>query len=88
MDYFYSLPWDQTTPLGYFGEMCVTIVNEQLIWAVGGQTFLLFAALCANIFAFSEMFAEFVDEFDRVKKKQMKYEAIRKIVDFQNDVKR
>lgn len=85
---FYSLPWDQTTPLGYFGEIWFTIINEQVFWIASSQVLLLFIFLCANNFAFSEMFAGFVDEFDQAKKKQMKYEAIRKIVDFNNDVKR
>lgn len=46
---------------------------------------------CENNFAFSAMFVNFLeefDEFDELDDMQKKYDLLRKLIDFQNDVKR
>lgn len=84
----YSLPWNQTTPLGYLGEIGFFILSMELLWSVGGQVLLLFISLCKNNFVFSDMYGSFIDEFDQTDEMQDKCDLIRKLVDFHNDVKR
>lgn len=83
-----SLPWDQTTPLGYFGEICIFILNIEVFWAVGGHVLLLFICLCENNFVFSDMFVSFIEGFDQLDGMQKKCDSIRNLVGFHNDVKR
>lgn len=83
-----SLPWDQTTPLGYFGEISLSILNQQVFWTVSSQVFLLFIYLCANNFVLSEMFVSFIEEFDQLDRMKDKCKFIRRFVDFHDDVKR
>lgn len=82
------LPWDQTTPIGYFGEICIALLHGQMILAVDNQVLLIFVFLCKNNFAFTEMFANFIDQFGRIHGMQQKCDSIRKLVDFHNDIKR
>lgn len=82
------MPWDQTTPLGYFGEIGFFIVNIELFWSISGEMFLFFIFLCENNFTFAEMYASFIDEFDQSEGMQEKCDLIRKSVDFHNDVKK
>lgn len=84
----HSLPWDQTTPIGYCGEICFSILNIEVFWAVGAQVLLLFIFLCKNNFAFCAMFESFVNEFHKMKDMRKKHDAIRKLVNFHNNVKR
>lgn len=84
----YSLPWNQTTAFGYFGEMFFVTFNLELFWAVGGQVLLLFIFLCENNFVFAAMFVDFITEFDRMKDMPTKYDLIRKLIGFHNDIKR
>lgn len=83
-----SLPWDQTTPLGYFGEMCFSIMNLEAFWIVGGQILLLFIFVCRNNFIFAEMFVSFLNEFDQLENMQEKHIAIQNLIAFHTDVKR
>lgn len=86
----YSLPWDQSTPLGYFGEVCVATSNELIFWIVAPQILFLFVFLCKNNFIFAEMFVSFLDEFDELHKQkiQQKCDLLRKLIDFHNGIKR
>lgn len=83
-----SLPWDQTTPIGYFGEICFSLLNVEAFWVVGGQILLLFVFICRNNFVFTEMFQSYLKEFEQSESTQEKHEIIRKIIAFHTDIKR
>lgn len=34
LTFTFSLPWNQTTPLGYFGEICFVILNQVIFWII------------------------------------------------------
>lgn len=62
-----------------------------MVLAVNSRILILFIFLCENNFAFSGMFVNFLeefDEFDELDDMQKKYDLLRKLIDFQNDVKR
>lgn len=82
------LPWDQTTPIGYFAELGFSILNMEIYWIVGCQVLLLFVFLCKNNFIFSAMFVSFLDEFDQTREIQKKCDLIRKIIGFHMNIKR
>lgn len=83
-----SFPWDQTTPIGYFAEVCFAVLNNQVILTVDNQVLLIFVFMCKNYFAFAEMYANFIDEFDWTQGMQKSSDSIRKLVDFHSDIKR
>lgn len=67
--------------------MCVAILNEQVFWGIAYQVLFLFVFVCKNMFAFSAMFVSFIEEFDETEEMQKKYDLMRKMIDFHNDVK-
>lgn len=59
-----SLPWDQSTPLGYFTEVCF-VAHNGLTYFVGSGGLLLFLiSICFHHHAFYQIFKQSVDELN------------------------
>lgn len=63
---FYSLPWNQSTPLGYFGEFCFSIGNGLLFLFGNGIFLVLFISMCWYHVAFSKRFQYSVQQLDHL----------------------
>lgn len=57
---FFRLPWDQQTPLGYFGETCYFVVVSLTYLTINGTFMLLFISMCLHDYAFYQMFQHFI----------------------------
>lgn len=82
-----SLPWNQSSFVGYFGEIIVDIMIFIEVVAIDFQFLLLFTSLCAHFFTFNEMFASFVIGVDSSTEEKRKTECIRKVIQFHLDIK-
>lgn len=58
--FIFSLPWNQTTPAGYFAEMCVSILFSYVYLILTGIPLLLFISMCIHHQAFLEMFKHWI----------------------------
>lgn len=81
------LPWNQTTPIGYFFEMGFSIINLEAFWVVAGQILLIFIFMCRNNLIFAEMFVDYLNEFDHLENMQEKHKVIHKLIAFHTDIK-
>lgn len=52
----YSLPWNQTTPLGYLAEICFQMLCGEAYLTFNGSVILLFISMCLYHQAFYKMF--------------------------------
>lgn len=52
----YSLPWNQHTLIGYFGETFATLLIGEAYGIANGSLLLLFVSLCMHHQAFYQMF--------------------------------
>lgn len=67
-DMFYnkfSVPWNQSTPVGYVEEMCFSIPISFGYFFVSGTFSLLFISICVHHQAFYEMFKLSVNKLKR-----------------------
>lgn len=55
-EHFPRLPWNQSTPLGYFGETCYSVLTCESYLIVNGAIMLLFVSLAWHHHAFYKMF--------------------------------
>lgn len=83
----FSLPWDQQTPVGYFGEIIIAIALPEIFSVVLQMLLLLFISVCLHYFAFGEMFQEFVTEVDISSESHGQRESVRKLIAFHNQIK-
>ena len=60
-----SLPWDQTTLLGYFGELMVIIAILLAYFTPTNTLLILFISMCFYHRAFYEIFKHTIDQFER-----------------------
>lgn len=61
----YSLPWNQTTFMGYVGELALSIPAGFGYWFVNGTFLLLFISICTHHQAFCEMLGHSVEKLNR-----------------------
>lgn len=64
MNYF-SVPWNSTTPIGYFGETFITIGGAQSYILIAGTFALLFVSICSYHQAFYEIFRNSIRQADQ-----------------------
>lgn len=64
----HSLPWDQTTAIGYIGEVCFQIMMGEGYLFSNGALLLLLISMCWHHQAFYKMFRHFVCEIDSKEK--------------------
>lgn len=62
--FHYSLPWNQSTYLGYFAEMTFDAVNYESYLLVNGVILLFFMFMCYHHQAFYEIFKRSIAEID------------------------
>lgn len=60
----HRLPWDSTTPSGYFWEIFLSTVYIETYYTVNGPVLLLFVSICMHNQAFYQMFSHAVREMD------------------------
>lgn len=64
----FSLPWNQSTPMGYVGELCFSIWVGFGYFFANGAFLLLFISMCLHHQAFYGMFRHLVEKLKRPKK--------------------
>lgn len=63
---FTSLPWNQTTFLGYIGELSLNFPIIAGYWVVNGTFLLLFIAICQHHQAFYKIFKHSVNKLNQI----------------------
>ena len=83
-----SLPWDQTTLLGYFGEIifCILVCEAYLLY--NGAVLLTFVSICLHHKAFSGMFQHKLRNLEGPTKNRSEKDFFHNIIDLHNTVKR
>lgn len=59
---YYSLPWNQRTPIGYFAEICFSVVVGVHFVLVNGLFLLFFVAICLHHQAFHNIVKHSFDQ--------------------------
>lgn len=77
-----SLPWDQSTALGYFGEILVISLNSQAFMLADGATLLFFLSLCFHHIAFYKMFKHSIAKLDDVDQNQQNKLLLCRVIRF------
>lgn len=83
----HSLPWDQTTPFGYFMEMCVSLPFGAAYYIINGTLLILFVSICLHHQAFYEMFSYSVNSLQVVHGHHIKKKILNDLVRFHIAVK-
>lgn len=60
--FHFSLPWNQSTPTGFFVELCVTMEVGYEYIMVNGTPLLFFISMCIHHQAFYQMFQHLTNE--------------------------
>lgn len=79
---FHSLPWDQSTPWGYFGETCFNILLAISYLIFNGPILMLFIFIALHFRAFYEMFRHSLQELDQSKGNGNKKRILIKLIRF------
>lgn len=82
---FNSLPWNITTPLGYFGEILYHVTTGQAYVFTNGMTLLFFIAICLHHQAFFQMFEHSVQNIESNHQTNRQLCAL---IEFHNIIKR
>lgn len=83
----YSMPWDQTTKLGFYMEIGFCLCSGGSFYFVNGALFLFFISMCFHHQAFYQMFLHSVRRLDRSEENRNKKQIIYALIDFHNSVK-
>ena len=84
---FRSLPWNQTTLLGYFGESTFMMFSGETFVYANGIMMLIFISICIHHLAFYEMLKYSIEKWNRLKKNQNDERFICNQIHFHNTVK-
>lgn len=85
---FYSrLPWNQTTYLGYSGEISFSTITTVAYFLVVGSVFLLFISMCMYYRSFCEMFEKSISTWDQLGENRFDYDFICDLIRFHISVK-
>lgn len=85
--YWVRLPWDATTPSGYFWEIFLSTVYIETYYTVNGPVLLIFVSICMHNQAFYEMFSHSVREMDDLRDARMEKMHIFYLVRFHVTIK-
>lgn len=61
----FSLPWDQTTAMGYIGELAFSMPIGLGYFSINGGFLLLFISICQHHQAFYKIFEQSVNKLTR-----------------------
>lgn len=86
--FYFSLPLDQRTPLGYFGEVCLFTSGILTCLLANGALLLLFVSVCWHHQAFYEMFRHSVRKLNVPNEYQNDAELLCQLIRFHILVKR
>ncbi|XP_031624982.1 odorant receptor 63a-like [Contarinia nasturtii] len=81
------LPWNQTTPLGYFGEMCFVQIFAQCYLIFNGAVIILFISLSWYHQAFYKMFYHSMQQFGDPERGQYDKEILCNLICFHTKIK-
>lgn len=84
---FISLPWNQNTLLGYFGEMIFTLVSGESYLLFNGTFILLFVSICWHHQTFHEILQNSLHKFDSFDSKRNSHEFLCELLHFHNAAK-
>lgn len=87
-DLFYSLPWNQKTPIGYIVEVWYDVFLGVVYYTGNGAIMLLFISLCLFHRAFYNMYSHYLLQLNRTDKNRNNKEFLCDLIRFQNLVKR
>lgn len=83
-----SLPWNQTTAIGYFGETCMGAMIGYALTTFSGSLLIFFISMCLHHRAFRQMFDHSLQKFNRsVKKKPESTKFLCNLIRFHSLVK-
>lgn len=83
-----SLPWNQTTAIGYFGETCLEAMIGYALATSSGSLLIFFISMCLHHRAFRKMFDHSLQKFNRsVKKKPESAKFLCNLIRFHISVK-
>lgn len=78
----FSLPWNQTTLMGYSGEICVIISAGFASFAISGALLILFVSVSLHHQAFYKIFKYKLDAVDRCEENQCDEMFLRDLIRF------
>lgn len=84
---FFSLPWNQSTPLGFFFEICYSVYAVEIYLFVTGTYLVLYISFCFHNQAFFKMFQHSLSTFDDTDKVRELKLFLRQLIIFHNSVK-
>lgn len=84
----YSLPWDQSTIYGYFGELIYGILSSLAFSTVNGVILVFFISMCWNHRAFYERFQHSIHKIDSSCENRNDNVILCDLIRFQNATKR
>lgn len=87
IDSFFRLPWNQTTPIGYFGEIWLSTWFAGCYFFMNGVVFLLFISMCLHHQAFYRMLKHSLNAFDYPNEKRNDKRMLCKLIRFYNTVR-
>ncbi|XP_031638771.1 odorant receptor 82a-like [Contarinia nasturtii] len=79
----FVLPWNQTTPVGYYGELCVAVAFIGTYMIMNGIIVLIFISICLQHQALYQMFQHLVRKLNRPNEKHNNKDVLRQIIEFQ-----
>lgn len=80
--YRFSVPWDQTTVLGYFGEVIFLNCTIGPIFTLNATVLILFISMCLYHQAFYKMFNHVLNELNSCKKVRFAEQTICDLINF------
>lgn len=83
----HSLPYNQTTPLGYFGDVVASIAIGQGYLITSGSIMILFISICLHHRTFFNMFQHFTRKLDQSNRNQSDHECLCHLIRFHLMVK-
>ncbi|XP_031632738.1 odorant receptor 67a-like [Contarinia nasturtii] len=85
--FHFVLPWNQTTPLGYCGQLSVTLLYFISYFTLNGAFFLIFISMCFHHEAFYEMFQHKLRKLNHPDENGNKKKLLCKIIQFQISIR-
>lgn len=82
-----SLPWDQSTPHGYFADVLFCIASGECYLIINGTLLILFVSICWHHQAFYERFRHSVLELNYPRNKSNANEILCELIRFHTTVK-
>lgn len=83
----YSLPWDQTKPLGYMGEALFFNAAGQAYTISNGVFLILFISMCIYHRVFYDMFSHSIDKWNHRNKNHCPDKILRHLIRFHISIK-